>query len=425
MTPLATLLLLPCASAAGPVDTEYMQHAPRTDLPPECTQLHGLLHRCRARVVERGMLGRAAAALGYGGCGGLERKLLACARQYRQSAEPQGGEGGQQHGQFGADWQRSEELTPPPRRSRADGLTAAVFHREYLSKGRPVVITDAARGWRALGWDFAAFSKAAAELKWAEVQPWNMAMDAEHVNRTAPLTLERYHSLLPEYPHLYIAWSNKLFNVGSLLDQGEYNHPYFLPSALRKPSFEWVYAGAQHGPGAVGHMDVLCQCSWALQIQGTKRWWLRSPLLEGAATGADAGGAGVTYEFLQQPGEVLFFCPGWWHSTYVEEEEGEEGTEGGGNDGGEGGTDVASLSLHAYVDLRPVGWEGKEQAREAEGTDLLRTSVMAPLIRGQRGCQYSWGLVRSRMTLSPFACGGLLLRNLARDARASTCARIY
>ena len=31
-------------------------------------------------------------------------------------------------------------------------------------------------------------------------------------------------------------------------------------------------------------------------------------------------GSGTEYEFLQHPGEVFFFCPGWWHSTYVEGE---------------------------------------------------------------------------------------------------------
>lgn len=75
-----------------------------------------------------------------------------------------------------------------------------------------------------------------------------------------------------------------------------------------------------------------CRCSWALQIRGAKRWWLRSPLVAqkarrkaaaaaAADDGGDDGGGGVAYEFVQQPGEILFFCPGWWHSTYVEEED--------------------------------------------------------------------------------------------------------
>ena len=62
-----------------------------------------------------------------------------------------------------------------------------------------------------------------------------------------------------------------------------------------------------------------------------RSWWLRSPLLwesnngEGAKAGPKEGddntGVSYEYEFEQKPGELLFFCPGWWHSTYVEEED--------------------------------------------------------------------------------------------------------
>ena len=55
-------------------------------------------------------------------------------------------------------------------------------------------------------WDYTKFVKAAKPIEWAEVQPWNMAIDPQDVNSSSPLTLQRYHELLPEYPNLYIAW---------------------------------------------------------------------------------------------------------------------------------------------------------------------------------------------------------------------------
>ena len=200
--------------------------------------------------------------------------------------------------------------------------------------------------------------------------------------------------------------SNKLFNVGSLLKNKQYDHPYFLPTALRKPSFEWVYAGGMAGPGAVGHIDILCQCSWALQIQGTKRWWLRSPLLESLDGASDArvGGAGQSLEFLQKPGEMFFFCPGWWHSTYVEEPDDEANANAAGEAEAEAGSgwkktkkkQVESLSLHAYVDLRPVGWGGDKAGTGAlEQTDLLRTSIGGALAHSARGTEYAWTLTNS------------------------------
>jgi hypothetical protein len=207
-------------------------------------------------------------------------------------------------------------------------------------------------------------------------------------------------------PCLGCLQSNKLFNVGSLLKNKQYDHPYFLPTALRKPSFEWVYAGGMAGPGAVGHIDILCQCSWALQIQGTKRWWLRSPLLESLDGASDArvGGAGQSLEFLQKPGEMFFFCPGWWHSTYVEEPDDEANANAAGEAEAEAGSgwkktkkkQVESLSLHAYVDLRPVGWGGDKAGTGAlEQTDLLRTSIGGALAHSARGTEYAWTLTNS------------------------------
>lgn len=162
--------------------------------------------------------------------------------------------------------------------------------------------------------------------------------------------------------------------------------------------------GAMAGPGAVGHIDILCQCSWALQIQGTKRWWLRSPLIESLedATDRRVGGAGQTFEFLQKPGEMFFFCPGWWHSTYVEDPaDNDTPTAAAPESSGSGWKKlqkkkVESLSLHAYVDLRPVGWAGDSAGTAAlEQTDLLRTSMGGQLARTARGTEYAWTLANS------------------------------
>jgi len=270
---------LAAASDAAAERTSYMQRGAAAP----CGQLTMLLERC---VADSPCASACAAQLA---------RLASCV------ADPSD--------EIGGSWVHGAERSPP-RRAR---LGQAEFEFDFLARGLPVIVTDAGASWAAAAWSYASFRAAAAGLR-GEVTGWNMASPAG-------LALETYLPLLRANPELYIAWTNKRFRRDSLLARGQYSHPYFLPPHLRRPSFEWVYAGGAAGRGAVGHIDILCQCSWALQIVGRKRWWLRSPLK-----------GGESYEFVQAPGEMLFFCPGWWHSTAVESEEG-------------------SLSLHAYVDL--------------------------------------------------------------------------
>ena len=104
---------------------------------------------------------------------------------------------------------------------------------------------------------------------------------------------------------------------------------------------------------------------------------------------------------------MFFFCPGWWHSTYVEEAEGAEKTaaeveaeNAAAESSGKGWKRpkqpkrVESLSLHAYVDLRPAGWQGQGMGG-LEQTDLLRTSVGATLAQSARATEYGNALTNS------------------------------
>ena len=69
--------------------------------------------------------------------------------------------------------------------------------------------------------NYSSFASAASALSWGELSPWNMAIDA----KDQPLTLGSYSALLPSYPNLYIAWTNRRFSEDSLLARGEYTYP--------------------------------------------------------------------------------------------------------------------------------------------------------------------------------------------------------
>ena len=150
-----------------------------------------------------------------------------------------------------ADWVRGKHPVAPPRRSRADGLTAEVFQREYLSKGRPVLITDAADGWPARAWNYSSFAQAAAALSYpGELSPWNMAIDEADVSPSRPLTLARYPALLPRYPNLYIAWTNRRFSDDSLLVRSVW--AVFAANCWR--SAHLVSVSRRHSVQLIGHL---------------------------------------------------------------------------------------------------------------------------------------------------------------------------
>ena len=87
-----------------------------------------------------------------------------------------------------------------------------------------------------------------------------------------------------------------------------YTAPYFVGEPDVRPG-ESLFATAANSSverGTGGHIDQDCSCSWSLQLAGEKFWELQSPLAHGPR-----------YTTLLQPGDMLFWCGGWWHRTEV------------------------------------------------------------------------------------------------------------
>ena len=114
-------------------------------LPKACVQAAGLVQRCHDQ--ERNWF--VAMGLKTSACAEADQNLVNCVQLYPEEADPTGELAGRGHG---SDWERSAVESPPPRRSRADGLTAKEFHEKYISTGQPVIVTDAADSWRAMDW---------------------------------------------------------------------------------------------------------------------------------------------------------------------------------------------------------------------------------------------------------------------------------
>ena len=230
-----------------------------------------------------------------------------------------------------------------PRRQR---LSYREFVEEHARANRPVIVTDAISGWRALSrWspEFFRAEFGAVEtrirgesMRVAEVVERILAADA---GTPAPYL----HTTSPggKMQHLF----------PSLLDDVRplpaYVHPNWLedryfPAALderlhRGPQAELFLGGA--GSRFSLHWDSLYFQVFAFQIFGTKLWYLfapdqserlyprpdfhsasqiadvEHPDLERFPAFADA----VCQRCLLAPGEMLFLPGGWWHTTRIHE----------------------------------------------------------------------------------------------------------
>jgi histone arginine demethylase JMJD6 len=217
---------------------------------------------------------------------------------------------------------------------RREGLSYREFEREYLLPLRPVIVTDATRGWTALG-------------------KWTPEFFREHYG-TVPICIdgrstrladliERILASTPDEPAPYLRnqllsqWPDEL--RADVTPLPIYTQPNWLESPLLGPhrslsAFE-IYIGGRGARFPTLHYDGLHSHAFLMEIYGKKEFWCYSP--EQAPLMYPRGGIGnlsavndvehpdlerfplfakaVCEKFALGPGEMLFVPAGWWHTT--------------------------------------------------------------------------------------------------------------
>jgi hypothetical protein len=176
-------------------------------------------------------------------------------------------------------------LTVPqlPQVDRRSGLSIREFRREYLNRGRPVVITDAMESWPALSrWTFEYFRTGYADT---QVKVFWLRTDRYEPNSTENMKLGafidriRTNTFATSPCYIRDDWQIFLTHKELLLD---YQVPkYFFDWFVFLPSFmRLIYPRIFIGPkGAITplHRDIWGTHAWLGQLVGRKRWTLFSP----------------------------------------------------------------------------------------------------------------------------------------------------
>jgi len=228
-------------------------------------------------------------------------------------------------------------MTPIPRTS---GLTAACFADRYLAPERPVVITDAMRGWPATTrWDWSYFDRRFGDHEVDVYGDW-----------FEPTGSERLHTVLagiaddqtPDPERSYVRWSSRdrpgpgrwADDVFAVLAD-DWAHPAFLPTTdYAVPyvsSSDRADIPTQSFPyrslllSAVGartrlHVDPWASSALLCQIVGRKRIVLHDAshnreLIEAAARNEPAPELRPAYDDELLPGEILYIPGEWWHEA--------------------------------------------------------------------------------------------------------------
>jgi len=223
---------------------------------------------------------------------------------------------------------------------RRNNLSPEQFFHEYAVKNRPVVITDALKGWAALE-------------KWtpqffADRYPEKIVKFRDKSELPMATFIKKVQNSTPQQPAPY--WTNApvLEHFPELIADIDPNLPYFKPnwaerfflhpgmrSTLKRGSMIEIYIGGNGGAFPVVHWDGLSTHAFLMQIYGRKRYYAWSP--EDSAYMYPQGDppnlspvrdvenpdlekyplfakARLT-TFILEPGEMLFVPSRWWHTA--------------------------------------------------------------------------------------------------------------
>lgn len=241
------------------------------------------------------------------------------------------------------------DYAPPVRNTveRRQNLSFQEFVNEYLFPNRPVILTDAAAGWRALSrWSASFFAQ---EFRDREVV---MAQGKKYFKTTmgdfiqyAGIFADVNRGKKVENKPYYLRNVIISQNFPELLNDFKV-HEFFLPNWLERwplkhlfplaaSSSSELFVGPQGASVPVIHRDRFMTHSWLTQINGRKAFWAVSPEENGLMyqDPADPDHSMVNdivdpdltrfplfakarvLGTVLMPGETVFIPAGWWHTA--------------------------------------------------------------------------------------------------------------
>lgn len=210
---------------------------------------------------------------------------------------------------------------------RRGKISHRAFLREFGLPGKPVVLTEATKGWKALGWT-PEMLKTRYGDRVVDITP-----SASLEEATLKMTLAEYVDYLaePDSRLLYLTSCNFRDVCPELLN--DFQIPiYFRDDWLQliEPEQQFDMLWLFLGPADAGfrlHVDIGLTSAWNVQLTGKKRWLLFPPdqadyLYQGEvdAFAPDLAefpdfAKAQPLECIVSAGEMIFTPSGWWHQT--------------------------------------------------------------------------------------------------------------
>jgi histone arginine demethylase JMJD6 len=242
---------------------------------------------------------------------------------------------------------KEEDKAMKPEIEHRSNLSYQEFATEYLYAGKPVVVTDALRNWKALSrWSPEFFQKEFRDMKFT-IEDGQKAKGNGTVEYTMGAFIDRVLASTDENPAPY--FRNRVVkdlfpSLTGDIEPLEYFYPNWLPdkylvkyvqNVLNRGSATEIYIGGKGGAFPVLHYDGAGVHAFLMQIYGRKQFVLYSPDQEPFLYPSPAKenlslinsvdtpdlnkfplfAKAMPTTFVLEPGEMLFIPSHWWHTT--------------------------------------------------------------------------------------------------------------